>query len=438
MSGANPGLGYDAAPPLSAPLRFFITAPLFGIAAGVVLIGASGVFESRWTPGALALVHLFAVGFLLQIMLGALIQILPVVAGASLPSPLRVARFVHLGLGLGTAGLAGGLGYGQPDVLIGGAGLLAATLFGFLAFAVYAVVRAPTSAMASRTPRDLRLALGSLALTAVLGLTLALGLSRGLNLPIPLPTQVDLHAGWALLGWAGLVLAATSWVVVPMFHITPAYPLPLTRYWAPAILGLLVAWSVCAAAGFDGAATVLLLIVLAVAAAFAGTTLRLQARTRRSTPDAAFRAFRLAMIALLASMVAVVIAMVSGAERWPVLAGVLVLHGGFGGATSAMLYKIVPFLTWLNLTQAGIKAPNVKKLMPEPRARAQLRMHAATLAALTCAALIPTLAPLAGLMLVIESVWLLLNLLFVLKMWRNARDAAPNPVRQSPVPQSQS
>lgn len=433
MSGANPGLGYDVAPPLSAPLRFFLTAPLFGVAAGLVLVGAGDVLASRWTPGALAVVHLFAVGFLLQVMLGALIQILPVVAGAPMPAPLWLARLVHAGLGLGTVGLAAGLGYGQPHILIAGGGLLGATLGGFLACAVYAIARAPTNAMASRTPRDLRLALIGLAVAGALGLVLALGLGRGVYLPLPFPLQVDLHAGWALFGWAGLLLAATSWVVVPMFHITPAYPTALTRFWAPLMLGLLAAWTIGAALDL-GAVTIALLIALqAGAALFAGITLRQQSRTRRSNPDASFRAFRLSMRALLAGIAVLLVALASQADHWPVLTGVLVLHGGLGGATSAMLYKIVPFLAWLNLTQAGIKAPNVKKLMPETRVRAQLRMHAATLAALSIAALVPVLAPLAGLMLAVESAWLLLNLFHVIKLWRAAQlpgaKATPAPGR---------
>ncbi|PKO55170.1 MAG: hypothetical protein CVU28_07355, partial [Betaproteobacteria bacterium HGW-Betaproteobacteria-21] len=203
--------------------------------------------------------------------------------------------------------------------------------------------------------------------------------------------------------------------------------LALTRYWAPILLVVLAVWSLSAAAGFNSLATIMLIALLACAGAFLGTTLYLQSRTRRSTSDAPFRAFRLAMIALLASIGVLLIANLSDAAHWPVLAGVLVLHGGLGGATSAMLYKIVPFLSWLNLTQTGVKAPNVKKLLPEARVRAQLRMHAATLAMLVLAALIPALAPLAGLMLVIESAWLLANLIFVVKMWRNARPSPQIP-----------
>ena len=72
MSSANPGLAYEDTPPLSAPLRFFLTAPVFGLIAGLVLLFDGQLLASRWTPGALAVVHLFAAGFMLHVMLGAL------------------------------------------------------------------------------------------------------------------------------------------------------------------------------------------------------------------------------------------------------------------------------------------------------------------------------------------------------------------------------
>ena len=76
-------LAFENAPPLTAPLRFFLTAPLFGLLAGLLIaVEGADIFASRWMPGALAATHLMTVGFMLQVMLGALIQILPVVAGA--------------------------------------------------------------------------------------------------------------------------------------------------------------------------------------------------------------------------------------------------------------------------------------------------------------------------------------------------------------------
>ena len=52
-------LSFENAPPFSAPLRFFLTAPLFAVLAGLLLvIEGPVVFASRWTPGALAATHL--------------------------------------------------------------------------------------------------------------------------------------------------------------------------------------------------------------------------------------------------------------------------------------------------------------------------------------------------------------------------------------------
>lgn len=423
MSSANPGLAYEDTPPLSAPLRFFLTAPLFGLVAGLVLLFDGELLVSRWTPGALAVVHLFAAGFMLQVMLGALLQILPVVAGAAFPAPLRIAGITHVLLGAGAASLAFGLGVGAPGAIVGGGALLACGLVIFLVASLIGLTRAAPAQGASRTPRDLRLALAALGLTTVLGIVLAVALGGGVALPVALPTLVDLHAIWAWLGWGGLLLAATSWVVVPMFQITPAYPARFTRFWAPGTLAVLLAWSLSLIAGLNALTLVFSALLLAAAAGYALQTLKLQRNSRRTTPDAPFRAFRLSMLALLGSLAALLVSMVHDAPQWPVLAGVLVFHGTFAGAISAMLYKIVPFLTWLNLTQSRIRAPNMKKLLPDPPIRNQLRLHAAALAALVVAVAAPAAAPLAGLLVAAEFAWLLANLLRAVRAWHQAAQA---------------
>ena len=58
-SDDGPGLSHDDTPPFSAPLRFFLTAPLFGVVAGLTLLFGGEILVSRWTPGALAITHLF-------------------------------------------------------------------------------------------------------------------------------------------------------------------------------------------------------------------------------------------------------------------------------------------------------------------------------------------------------------------------------------------
>lgn len=437
----NPGLSYEDTPPFSAPLRFFLTAPLFGVALGVLLLLDPGLLDSRWSPGALAAVHLLAAGFMLQVMIGALQQIMPVVAGAQLPRPLLIAGLTHPLSSLGALALASGLGLMLPALIIGGALLLVSGLLVFLVGAGLAILRSPRLATASHTPRDLRLALAGLAITLSLGLLLAFSLAQGLNLPfvtLSFADLVDLHASWGVLGWASLLLAATSWVVVPMFQITPSYPGPFGRWYAPGLFAALLLWSGLRIAEQNAAWLILGLLLLAAITSFAVITLRLQARTRRSKPDASFRAFRVAMFAFASGTLILASNAVHDHPLASVLAAILILHGGFGGAISSMLYKIVPFLSWLHLSQAGIKRPpSVKKLLPDSRIQRQLRVHHLSLALLCLASLLSAFAPagtsltaslatslitrLAGLALIAEFGWLLHNIWHTLSNWQQAR-----------------
>lgn len=417
-----PRLAYEAMPPLSVPMRFFLTAPLFGIAAGLLLLADDAVLVSRWTPGALAVVHLITVGFMLQVMLGALLQILPVVAGASFSAPLRVAAFTHGTTSIGAVGLCWGLGGGQTGILGAGAALLGIGLAFFLYAATAALRRAPQVQPGSRTPRDLRLALAGLAVTTLLGLLLASILAGGFTVSIALTTLVNLHAGWGWMGWGGLLLAATSWVVVPMFQITPVYPVRFTSLWAPIVLAALLLWTAAMVSGLEPLVLAAVLVLLILAGVYAGTTLNLQSRSRRAVADASSLTFRLAMVAIIGGLLALLVSFGSDAPYWPVLAGVLILHGGFGSAISAMLYKIVPFLVWLHLTQARVKAPNMKRLLPDAPIRAQLRLHGAVLAILLVAVFLPQAGRAAGAAMLVEFGWLLANIVRVLRAWARAME----------------
>lgn len=420
MTTADLSLSYEAAPTFSTPLRFFLTGPLFGALAGAVLLFVPDLLGSRWTPGALALTHLIAVGFMLNIMFGALFQILPVVAGAAIPHARIVAGIVHVGLATGAASLTWGLGAGSPPFLNAAVVLLGITFGVFLVAAGYGLRRTP---IAQATPRDLRFALLGFGIAATLGMALAMILSGGLSLP--LVTVVKLHVGWAWLGGSGLLLAATSWIVVPMFQITPNYPARLTRYWALLTCAALVAWSAAVLAGFSLLEFILAIVLAALSGAFAITTLRLQTRSRRSVPDNTTRAFQLAMSCMIAGLLCVVAAHRFDHDVWPVLAGILILHGGFVTAIVGMLYKIVPFLAWLHLSQAGMKAPNMKKLQPDGPIRKHLIAHAVALAVLLVAALSGStlVVRAAGVLVMLEFGLLFANLMRVLGAYRIARSA---------------
>ena len=88
----HPNLSFDQAPPISVPYRFFLVAPWFGVMAGILLAWSGpDAFASRWTPEAMALTHLIALGFMLQAMSGAVFQFIPVAVGGNVWRPRLVA-----------------------------------------------------------------------------------------------------------------------------------------------------------------------------------------------------------------------------------------------------------------------------------------------------------------------------------------------------------
>lgn len=415
-------LSFDKAPPLAAPLRFFLTAPLFAAAAGLLLLVLGGeVFASRWLPGTLAATHLVTVGFMLQVMLGALIQILPVVAGANLARPLLVAGVVHGGLAVGTGLLVFAFLAPSTAAYLAAAGLLAATNLVFLIAAGQALLAVPST---SPTTRGLKLALLGLAGVVGLGVTLALGLAFGW--PLPLPALADLHAGWGLGAWAGVLLAAMAYVVVPMFQLTPGYPARPSWWFPPAIVLVMLLWSAAVALDLPSLLQAAQALAALAGMGFAGFTLDLQRRRRRSRVDATYRYWQLGLASALAALTMLLVATlwpaVTDWAPWTPLFGILLMVGGFMSLIIGMLYKIVPFLSWLHLqnrSRGKIPAPNMNQILPERRALHQMRCHALALALLAAAAILPDwLARPAGLAFVLANGWLFANLWAALGVYR--------------------
>jgi len=185
------GLSFEQAPPFSLPLRFFLTAPLFLLAAAWLIMLAPESLASRWTPQALALTHALTLGFLAMTMLGALSQMLPVVAGSKLPAPRWVAGFSHVSLTLGTIALIGGFLTAAPAAFGIGVALLGGGLALFLVAASISLARAVTGV----TVAGIRLAVLCLAFTLLLGLALAL-LRAGWWVPPAVEAAIAAHVAF--------------------------------------------------------------------------------------------------------------------------------------------------------------------------------------------------------------------------------------------------
>jgi hypothetical protein len=406
-------LSFEQTPPLEDPLRYFLTAPAFALAAALLLLWrGEAAFLSRWSPLTLALTHLLTLGFLTMTMTGALLQMLPVVAGAEVPRPRLTAAGVHILLSSGAALLVAAFLSSLPLLFPFAMALLAAAFTGFLLAAWLALKGNPT---VDPSVAGIRLALLALAVTAALGLLLAAGFAW--PLPLPLVALADLHALWGLGGWVGLLVAAIAYQVVPMFQLTPLYPARLTCRLAPAVIALAIASTVMPAAGALACAYLL----------FAGTTVVLLWQRKRPKADAPTLFWYASMtslaLAALAWLAAIAVPTWGEQASFPLAIGVLLLIGFGYSVVNGMLYKIVPFLIWYhlqaNLAATPVKAPNVRQVIAEKSARRQFGMHLLALCLLLLATLWPQqLTRPAGAVFLASVLALWFNLLRAARMYR--------------------
>ncbi len=409
------GLAFEQAPPFALPLRFFLTAPLFLLAAGMLVAFAPDALASRWTPQALALTHALTLGFLAMTMMGALMQMLPVVAGSTLPTPRFVAWFSHVPITLGSLALITGFLMSTPLAFKMGVILLGIGFTVFLAATAISLARAA----AGITVTGIRFAMACLAITVMLGLALALVQVRPDGwTSATVKAIIAAHAAFGLLGWVGLLVISVAYQVVPMFQITPPYPPPLSRWLAGVMFALLLLhaaspWLIPVAGPLvdAGLASGILL--------FALTTLRLQSRRRRKLPDVTLDYWRLGMTSLMSCMPVWLVAQLSpawaGSDAYPLLLGVLFIGGFAVSVVCGMLYKIVPFLAWFHL-QAQLQAragsiPTMKNMVAERWMRMQFRLHLAACILLIASVWWSPLAAAAGSVLALSAGLLWINLL---------------------------
>lgn len=382
------GLRLDQAPPLAVPAAFFLTGPLALVAAGgVLLLGGDAALATPWAGRTLALTHLGTLGLLAATMVGALYQMLPVVAGVPVPA-VRLAHAVHALLVAGVAALVAGFG-GAPTAAGVGAVALSAAFTLFLVPVAVALFRAPAS---TGTVWGMRLAVASLAVAATLGVRMALG-HAGLGWAAPRNLWIEVHLVVALLGWVGGLLTAVSWQVVPMFYLAPNFPETRARAVAGAIalgvVGPLAVLGATTAGAIDPLAAPRLAAAAALPAAVAvwlvhpALVLRGLANRRRKLVDGSVRFWRLGMVAAPFVFALGVAAVLGDDPRWGLAFAWTAVWGWAGAVVHGMLGRIVPFLVWFHRFSplvGRVPVPAMRQLWPEGRLRVGLALHVAALA----------------------------------------------------------
>jgi len=428
----------------------------FGCALGALLLaglllaaGYADPLQAARAPATLLTVHLVTIGWLTLLMLGALYQFVPVITGTPLYSQrLPLASLALIGAGL-AAMLAGFLALGGTAWLsrawlpLGGGLVLAGMTLGALDLALTLWRARPLPLPA----RFVAVGLGFMLVTALFGL----GFALAFTLPRP-PSALlaltggglGLHLAAGLGGWFTLTAMGVSYRLLSMFMLAPEEPRPST--WAALILttaGIVLALAAGLGrllAGWSGLAEWLGagLALFGVACYLADMLRFYRTRKRRQLElNSVTAAVALVLLALVIAGAGVAAALGRFGQCAAAL-GYLFVFGGLSGLGLGQLYKIVPFLTWLE--RFGPKmgkgpVPRVQDLVNERRARPLFGLYLVAVL-LASAALALRLAPLWQAATVLQ---LLATLLIVRELWRarhpdpDLRPSVPTmPRRQTP------
>lgn len=238
------GLSFNALPPIDLPFRFFISAPLFIIACALlILFSGEALWLSRWQANMLALTHGFTLGFLTMVMMGALLQLLPVIGGIGLAKPRLMASTSHILYSAGVIALMLNFIFAENWLTISALILLSLGFGIYLCAIIWLLVKKISQ---SDAINGFRLALTSLVVVLLLGVLL-LASRAGITMPFTLDKQfTNIHALFGLVGWAGILIISVSFQVLPMFHVAPNMPKYIRQYLSVSIFIFLLVYMVYA------------------------------------------------------------------------------------------------------------------------------------------------------------------------------------------------
>ena len=350
------GLSLEQAPPISVVLRFFITGGIFGVILSLFML--FNIDDS------LIIVHLLGLGVMASFMLGAMFQMLPVIAGVVIKTPTKKALVVHILLSLGILLQISAFStssnpylYLSSSIILGG-GLLYASI---LMFKRLIEIKDHSS-----SSKGMLFAISSFIITIILGVVMLLTLGGYLDIPYLLKLR-DIHYSFAIFGWVTILIISISFQVIEMFFVTPKYPTIITEYLNLSLFSLLVIKSILIFSSIDS--HFIDIVISSLLIVYAVVTLHRLYRRRRPTADGSVWFWRFGMILLIISLSTFFIDDLRDITYISFIGFVLSI-------IFAMVYKIVPFLVWFHLSNKGyMEAPMMHDVIHPKRVKIHFFIH---------------------------------------------------------------
>lgn len=412
------GLSLDQAPPVSVVFGFFLLGSVFGIFSGTSLLYYQHTLFDPASTGAIVTIHLLALGVMMSFMLGALFQMLPVIAGIILHAPIPRSNLIKVLLVIGILSLTAGFTTHISMLYLFASLSLGASLLYVSWTMFFRLIRLSHHSASSRGMLFALLGMLAFLLLALYMTTTYAQMHDGRYF-----VQVkQMHYSFALFGWISLLILSISFQTVEMFYVTPAYPKLLSRYAPIILLSLLLLLSLSIALGSTMASIFFQMLVYLLLIAYAFTTLLRLSQRKRPLADATIWFWRMGMGSLIGSMLTLLAYLWIDTALLSSIGSILFLSFVFS-VLFAMFYKIVPFLTWFHLNAQGyFTAPMMHEVIHPKTAKKHFWIHSAMVASLLLSVPIPAAIYLAGLLMIFSFGWISYQILHANKLYRHTQE----------------
>ncbi len=416
------GLSADQAPPISAPVRFFLTAPIFGIIAGLlILLSDPQVLTSRYSVESIVVTHAITIGFLGFVMLGALTQMLPVLAGVKVAKIDILAKTSHLLLLFGTLFMIIGMAQSYSKLILTSSVLLGV---GFLILTIPMLISFRKVVHVTASVRAMITSLVFAIIIVLMGMHLlsSYGVGKFSSLHV---LFANIHSVWAIFGFAGILIIGVSFHILPMFYVAPKFKAFCKQKVVWLIIAGLLLW-LFLNIFFEAYSLVAKIWVGLFFWAYATTVFIKLNQRRRPVSDVTVYYWRSAAVFMTLGAFAWVINDFYD-EKYIVIAGILIGGGFILSIMSGMLYKIVPFLVWFHLNAKGyMSIPTMNDMINKKLANVQFILFIVSLAGFIVSFFAPSLVWLFAVTFIISMIILEYNIIDPVLIYKKVIKTKPD------------
>ena len=416
------GLSTDQAPPISAPLRFFLTAPIFGIVAGVLLFFSDvDLLVSRYSVETIVITHIMTIGFFSFVMFGALTQMLPVLAGAKIAKIKFIARHSHELLVLGLVMMILGLYQSSQIYEIVAFVSLGS---GFLMMIISILIAIKNVENITATVKGMAVSISFAFIVVLMGLFLLFSYIKGETTQLHYAIA-NIHSVMAIFGFAGILIIGVAFQVLPMFYVAPKFKSFCKKYVILLISAGLFIW-LGLNLFYEEYSLFGKLWIALFYWAFATTVWIKFNRRKRPVSDITVWYWRAASIFLtLGSFLWIFDEFFK--HEYIVMVAILIGGGFILSILVGMLYKIVPFLVWFHLNAMGyMSIPTINEMINKKIAKVQFSFLMLSIVGFVFSFYMPYLLEISAVSFVVSMALLEYNILAPVLIYLKTKKTKPD------------